>query len=291
MTGTVPLDQSYSECIAITKERARNFHFAFSNLPPERYRGICALYAFTRTADDLSDDEPDPVKALANSKAWREAFDKALAGDTSAHAILPAVADTFSRYKIPPVYMHELITGTEMDARQNRYPRWQDTYLYCYRVASVIGIMTVHVFGFTDPRAVQFAEHTGIAFQMTNILRDLVEDAGRNRIYLPVEDLQSHGVSEAEMLAGKDTPALRKLVRTETERAKEYYKAGRELLPLIVPESRDGLGSLVAIYQRLLEEIERREYDVFSSRVSLSTAEKMRLAAGIAWRKFLRLGS
>ncbi|HEY3319729.1 MAG TPA: phytoene/squalene synthase family protein [Planctomycetota bacterium] len=290
-TTASALKLSYDACIEITKERARNFHFAFRNLPPERYKGICALYAFTRTADDLSDDEPDPVKALANSKAWREAFDRALAGDTSGHVIMPAIADTFARYKIPPVYMHELITGTEMDARQSRYEKWQDTYLYCYRVASVIGMMTIHVFGFSDPRAVQLAEHTGIAFQMTNILRDIVEDAGRDRIYLPLEDLSKHNVSEAELLAGKLTPALRELVRFETLRAREYYAAGRELLPLILPESRDGLGSLVAIYQRLLEEIERRDYDVFSSRVSLSTAEKMRLAASIAWKSFLRFGS
>jgi 15-cis-phytoene synthase len=295
-TTTLSLEDSYARCVDVTKDRARNFHFAFSVLPAERYKGICALYAFTRTADDLSDDEADPAKALAAARVWREAFDKALAGDFGAgdspacaailtperRALLPAVADTMYRCNIPPPYMHDLILGTEMDARQSRYEKWDDTYVYCYRVASVIGMMTIHVFGFSDPTAIPLAERTGIAFQMTNILRDLTEDAGRGRIYLPLEDLHAHGISEAELLAGKDSPTARKLVKFEVERAKTYYAAGRELVPLIAAESRDALGSLVAIYQRLLEEIERRDYDVFSSRVSLSKAEKLKLAAGFA---------
>lgn len=289
--SSTSLDESYAQCIDVTAKQARNFHFAFSILPKERYKGICALYAFTRTADDLSDDESDPKKALENSRAWRQAFDKALAGDTSAHPIMPAVADTFARYKIPAVYMHELLTGTEMDSHKNRYEKWDDTYLYCYRVASVIGMMTIHVFGYTHPRAIELAEQTGIAFQMTNILRDIVEDSGRNRIYLPMEDLRRHLISEEIMLAAKDTPQLRELIKFEVERAKKYYAAGRELLPLIEPESRDALGSLVAIYQRLLDEIERRRYDVFTERVSLSKAEKLSLAAGLAWKRFLGFGS
>jgi len=285
------VEESFARCVEVTRERARNFHFAFSVLPKPRYQGICALYAFSRLADDMSDDESDPQKALASSRAWRAAFDRALAGDPSGHAILPAVAETMRRYEIPPAYMHELIAGTEMDAHTRRYEKWDDTYLYCYRVASVIGMMTIHVFGFTDPRAIPLAEKTGIAFQLTNILRDLGEDAGRDRIYLPLEDLRAQGVPESELLAAKDTPAIRRLVEAEVERARLYYQSGRELVPLIVPESRDALGSLVAIYQRLLEEIARRGFDVLSERVTLSNAEKLRLAAGVAWKQFLRLGS
>ena len=291
MSIPVSLDESYALCDKITAERARNFHFAFSVLPKERYRAICALYAFTRTADDLSDDESDPAKALENARQWRGTFDAALAGDVSRHAIMPALADTFKRYNIPPEYMHDLITGTEMDARQNRYETWADTYVYCYRVASVIGMMTIHVFGFDDPRAMPLAEKMGIAFQMTNILRDIKEDSERNRIYLPLEDLKSHGISEAQMLECKDSPALRALVKFETDRAWQHYEDAQPLIPMIYEESRDALGSLVAIYKRLLEEIKRREYDVFSKRVSLSTAEKLSLAAGMAWKKFLKIGS
>ncbi len=283
----VSLDESYMQCVNVTKERAANFHFAFKVLPEPRYRGICALYAFSRLADDISDDEADLEKARENTRAWRAMFDKALVGDTSAHPILPAVADTMRRYTIPPVYMHELLAGTEMDSDKNRYEKWDDTYLYCYRVASVIGMMTIHVFGFTGEQAIPLAEKTGIAFQMTNILRDLAEDAGRNRIYLPLEDLRALNVSEEELIASKDSPKLRALVKFELERTKKFYEAGRELVPLIVPESRNALGSLVAIYQRLLLEIERREYDVWTERVSLSTAEKLKLAAGFAWKQFL----
>jgi len=287
--------------VAVTRERAANFHFAFSVLPEARYRGICALYAFSRIADDISDEEGTAEKALAGSQKWRQAFDDALKGEFPAldlfpagameHKILPAVADTMQRYSIPPLYMHELITGTEMDARQRRYEKWDDTYLYCYRVASVIGMITIHVFGFKGENAIKLAEQTGIAFQMTNILRDIVEDAGRDRIYLPLDDLRAMSIPESEVLAGKDTPALRKLIKFEVERSKPYYAAGRELLPLIEEESRPALGALVAIYQRLLEEIERRDFDVFSERVSLSKAEKLKLAAGFAWQKFLRIGS
>src|ERR1043165_1288395 len=285
------LDDSYALCDKITAERARNFHFAFSVLPKERYRSSCAFYAFTRTADDLSDDEAHPEKALENARQWRETFDAALAGDTSRHPIMPAVADTFHRFQIPPVYMQELITGTEMDARQNRYAAWADTYLYCYRVASVIGMMTIHVFGFEDSRAIALSEKMGIAFQMTNILRDIKEDAQRNRIYLPLEDLKAHGISEAEFLRCENSRAMRKLIEFETARAWAHYEEAQPMIAMTHTESRDAMGSLVAIYKRLLEEIKRRDYDVFSKRVSLSSAEKLSLAAGMAWKKFLKFGS
>jgi 15-cis-phytoene synthase len=306
-TTGMTLEQSYERCVAVTRERAANFHHAFTILPQPRYRGICALYAFTRMADDISDDEPDPAKALANSAAWRAAFDRAMAGDFDAPlgietrgangealaeaAILPAVADTMKTYRIPVEYMHELITGTEMDGRQSRYENWDDTYLYCYRVASVIGMMTIHVFGFSDPKAVALAEKTGIAFQMTNILRDLTEDAQRNRIYLPLEDLRRFNVAEEELLAGKDSPKLRELVHFETDRAMEFYKAAPELVPLILDESRDAMSTLVGIYQRLLKKIEARKYDVFSERVSLSKGEKAALVAEFAWKKIRNFGN
>jgi len=284
------LDASYRNCIEITRERARNFHYALKMLPQERYKSMCALYAFARVADDLSDDEPDPVKSLANTQGWRAAFDKALAGDCGEDRVLPAVSDTVKRYEIPPQYLYDLLAGTEMDASVKRFPVWADTYLYCYRVASVVGMMTVRVFGFTGDtaRAMELAERTGIAFQMTNIIRDMKEDAGRDRIYLPQEDLARFGVGEAEVLAAKDAPAYRKLLEFEGRRAQEYYAAADELIPMILPESRPAMEALVAIYRRLLEEIERRGYDVFTKRVSLSTAEKLKLAGRFALKSWLK---
>lgn len=288
--GAVSLEASYARCIEVARERAKNFHFAFRILPEDRYRGICALYAFARLADDYSDEESDPAKALENARRWRADFDRALTGDSGGHEILPAVVETVQRYKIAPVYFHELIAGTEMDAAIKRYATWDETYRYCYRVASVIGIMTIHVFGFQDVggRALKLAEETGIAFQMTNILRDIKEDARRDRIYLPLEDLAKCGVAEADVLAGKDSPAFRDLIRMEAGRAATYYRSGEELTPMIDGAGRPALEALVKIYRRLLEEIERRDYDVLSKRVSLSKAVKLRLAGGAALKSLLK---
>jgi 15-cis-phytoene synthase len=288
-TGSaLSLEDSYAQCVEITKTRAKNFHFAFQVLPPLPYKGICALYAFARRADDYSDDEKDTARALANAKRFREAFDRALDGDASGDPVLPAVAETVRRCRIPREYFHELIAGTEMDATVRRYATWDESYKYCYRVASVVGLMTIHVFGFSDPAALPLAERTGIAFQLTNILRDIKEDAGRDRIYLPQEDLKRHQVTEEDVQAGRDSPAFRALVRFEVERAREYYRAGDELLPLIHSECRPALAALVTIYGRLLEEIARRDYDVLSKRVSLSVAEKIRLAGRFAVGTWLK---
>jgi len=284
----ISLDDSYTRCIEVTRERAQNFHFAFQVLPKEPYRAICALYAFARMADDYSDDEKDPNAALAKAREWRDVFDRAVAGDTSGHAIMPAVADTVKRCRIPTEYFHELVAGTEMDASIQRYQTWDDAYKYCYCVASVIGLMTIHVFGFEGAEAIPLAEKTGIAFQLTNILRDIKEDSERQRIYLPLEDLARHNVSEEDLLAGRDSAAFRDLVRFEVERAQGYYQAGDELLPLIHAECRPALAALVSIYGRLLDEIARRDYDVLSKRVSLSAGEKLRLAGRLVAQTWLK---
>lgn len=284
----MPLEDSYARCIEVTRERAQNFHFAFQVLPKVQYRGICALYAFARLADDYSDDEADPQAALAKAREWRAVFDRAVAGDPSGHAVMPAVADTVKRCKIPAEYFHELIAGTEMDATILRYKTWDDSYRYCYRVASVIGLMTIHVFGFKCQEAIPLAEKTGIAFQLTNILRDIKEDADRGRIYLPLEDLARHAVKEEDLMAGLDTPAFRALVKFEVDRAKEYYQAGDDLLPMIHAECRPALAALVSIYGRLLDEMEHRDYDVLSRRVSLSAAEKLRLAGRLVAQTWLK---
>jgi len=285
----VPLKESYARCVAVTRERAGNFHFAFQVLPEERYRGICALYAFARLADDYSDDEADSQRALASTQAWRTAFDRAMAGDCGDNPYLPAVVDTVRRFKIDPKYCHELLDGTAMDATVKRYETWDQTYLYCYRVASVVGLMTIHVFGFRDEsgKALKLAEETGIAFQMTNILRDIKEDAGRDRIYLPLADLAQFNVSEAVLLAGQDSPAFRELIRFEVERAKTYYTAAEQLTPMIEGAGRPALEALVKIYRRLLEEIERRGYDVLSERVALSGLEKAKLAGGAVLKAWI----
>lgn len=295
----VSLESSYERCVQLAKEKAKHFHYGFKLLSDQdRYRGICALYAFARLADDFSDDEEDAERALASAQRWRDAFDRAMGGEPDQDPVLPAVVDTVRKYKIPVEYFHELIDGTAMDATIKTYATWEDTYKYCYRVASVIGMMTIHVFGFGEPEAGEgeevtgacdLAERTGIAFQLTNILRDISEDAERGRIYLPLEDLARFDVPKSQLLAANDSPAFRALVKFEVERAKEYYKSAPELVPLMDRGSRRALEVLVTIYRRLLEEIERRDYDVLSERVSLSTAEKARLAGGAAIKTLLKL--
>ncbi len=290
VTEMESLSQSYAHCVALSKKEAKHFHYGFQLLADkDRYQSICALYAFARLADDFSDDDDDAERALENAREWRRAFDRAMDGDPSAHLIMPAVVDSVRKYKIPVKYFHELMTGTEMDARQNRYTTWEDSYGYCYRVASVIGLMTIHVFGFEDPqhetgsgegRACELAEKTGIAFQMTNIVRDIKEDAERDRIYLPLEDLKRFGITEDQLLAGKHTPEIRELVKFEVERAHTYYEAAPELVPMIHKGSRRALSMMVKVYQGLLKEIERRDYDVLTERVSLSKAQKLALAGG-----------
>jgi phytoene synthase len=277
------LDASFKECIRITREQAKNFDYAFRLLPKERYRGICSLYAFARLADDYSDDEADPARAVEKAREWQSFLERALNGDPSGHAIFPALADTVERFSVNPAWLHELVEGTVMDASINRYQTWDETYLYCYRVASVVGMMAICVFGFkddpADPRALKLAEHTGIAFQLTNICRDVREDAARGRIYLPLEDLARFGLTESQYLNCEDSPAFRDLIKFQLERAKTYYEAGVALEPLMLPgSSRTALRGLVRVYRGLLDKIERLECDVLSQRVSLTKFEKLTLA-------------
>lgn len=288
--GSTALDASYAHCVAVTKEQAKNFHWAFERLPPEPYRGICAMYAFARLADDYSDDESDPQRALENAQAMHRDLDRALAGDLPDGPLWPAVAETVKRCRIDPKYLHELIRGTELDAAQKRCATWDETRNYCYLVASVIGIMTIHVFGFTDEngQALKLAEETGIAFQMTNILRDIKEDAARGRIYLPLEDLARFGVSEDEVLAAKDGAKMRALVKFEYERARACYEAAPRLVPMIDAPCRPALEALVEIYRRLLEKIPEREYDVLSERIGLSKLEKISVAGRFALKSALK---
>lgn len=286
----VSLSDSYDRCIEIAKTRAANFYRAFEILPSENHRGICALYAFARLADDYSDDETDPDKALANAQRLRKDLERALAGTPNGHPALPAVVDTVHKFKIDPKYLYQLLDGTAMDASKHRFETWQETYDYCYHVASVVGIMTIHVFGFRDPDgdALHLAEETGIAFQLTNILRDIKEDSERGRIYLPLEDLRRFNVPEEDVLACKLSPQLRQLIAFEVDRARAYYQSGKKLVPLIDKECRPAYEVLVEIYHALLEKFPKKNYDVLSGRISLSFVEKARLASKYAAKMIMK---
>jgi squalene synthase HpnC/squalene synthase HpnD len=272
ITGDV--GQSYAECRRVARSAASNFYYAFFMLPQAKRDALCALYAFMRLVDDVSDTvggEADKQRGLAR---WRAALDAAVAGDVSGHPILPAFADTIDRFRIPPRYFHDLISGAEMDLTVGKYATFERLREYCYRVAGTVGLTCLHVFGFDDPHAPDLAEKLGIAFQLTNILRDVPKDYEMGRVYLPQEDLDRFGVRLEELERGPLTPALRELFAFEAGRAWGYYREGVELIPRVRPDARAALWALVRIYSGLLRRIEACGCDVFSERVRLSTPEK-----------------
>ena len=220
----------------------------------------------------------DETSELALKRAalsrWRALLDECVAGDTAGHVILPAFADAIQRYRIPSRYFHDLISGAEMDLLETSYATFESLQEYCYRVAGTVGLTCLHVFGFQDPHAPELAERLGIAFQLTNILRDIRSDLAMGRVYIPAEDLRRFGCTVAELERGVVTPAVRELLRFEAERAWQFYREGVRLIGKVDADSRAALWALARIYSSLLARIEERDFDVFSARVRLSTAEK-----------------
>jgi 15-cis-phytoene synthase len=265
------LEDSYAYCRRVARTRARNFYYSFVLLSREQRNAMCAIYAFMRHADDLS-DEPGANRAAIEQ--WRGALDQALAGRCDAHPLLPAFHDTVTRYRIPPRYFHEMMDGMASDLEPRCLATFDELYRYCYQVASTAGLTTIHILGFDSKEALPLAEKCGIAFQLTNILRDIREDAQRGRIYLPAEDLARFRVTEEDIRGGLRTPEFIDLMDFEAVRARQYYKESQPLLGLVHPSSRASLGALISIYSRLLDRIERCNYDVFTQRISLPAWEK-----------------
>ena len=279
---------AYAACRAIARTKAKNFYYAFVALPASKRDAICAVYAFMRQADDLSDDESLPVAERRIAlDGWVGEWHQALAGNPTNDPVFVALLDAQRRFAIPPQLLDQLIQGTATDlepssvhaGRFAAYATFADLYRYCYLVASVVGLVCIRIFGYLDSRAEKLAEETGIAFQLTNILRDVREDAQRGRLYLPLEDLERCGVTAASMTAissGQQlTPEQRRVLAIQAERAGEFYKSADALLPLISPDSRAALWVLVTIYHRLLRHIEQRNFDVFSARIGVPAYEKL----------------
>ena len=300
MTQAITLDEAYAICRGIAKREAKNFYYAFVALPEPRRNAICAIYAFMRRADDLADDESisrdQRRRNLEQWRAeWRSAADSGITGDP----VFIAVRDATERYSIPRCLLDELIAGTTSDLKANAgdapdtYATFDDLYRYCYLVASVVGLVCIRIFGYTDPAAERLAEETGVAFQLTNILRDVAEDAERGRVYLPLEDLAAHNVTLESILHranGAPSADERALLADIGKRAESYYTSAEKLLPLIDRESRPALWVLVSIYHSLLRRIERAGYDVFSKRARVPTVQKVSiLGAGMARMTLARL--
>ncbi len=260
---------SYAHCRRVARTRARNFYYSFLLLSRPRKDAMCAIYAYMRFCDDLSDEAGGSRAAI---ERWRAELDEALAGRLPANPLWPAFRDAVTRYAIPPLYFHQMIDGVSSDLEPRRVATFDELYQYCYKVASVVGLTIIHIFGFESPRALELAEKCGIAFQLTNILRDVREDAGLGRVYLPAEDLARFGVDPAHL---QHDQRFIELMRFEAARARSYYDQSWPLLDLVQRGSRASLWALMSIYSRLLERIERSNYDVLDRRISLPAWEKL----------------
>jgi phytoene synthase len=294
--GSVSLAEAYSICRGIARREAKNFYYAFRVLPKAKSDAMCAVYAFMRRADDIADEESMGLEQRRVAMAeWLGAWRTARAGGATSDPVFLALNDTQQRFGIPDTLLEELVQGTTMDLEEELpgvtrvtlpsgatlqvYESFEDLYRYCYLVASVVGMVCIRIFGYSDPAAEKLAERTGIAFQLTNILRDVKEDAERGRIYLPQRLLAEFGATPEDVLALAGGTALRAkdraMLSALSVQAWQYYKAGWELLPLIEQDSQAALWVMVEIYSRLLREIDARHGDVFSKRVSVPSTRKM----------------
>lgn len=278
MRAEVTASYEYSRRVA--RARAKNFYYSFVLLRKEQRDAMCSIYAFMRYCDDLSDETE--TTTLATMNQWRNDLDRALAGDFPDHPVWPAFHDAVSRFRIPHQYFHDMIDGVSSDLSPQPMATFDDLYRYCYRVASVVGLTIVHIFGFDDPKALVLAEKCGIAFQLTNILRDVDEDVRMGRMYLPAEDLARFGVSPAKVAYSS---GFVEMMRFEAQRAKRYYEESMPLIKMVHRESRASLWALIQIYYRLLARIEAKQFRVLDQRIRLSTAEKMWLVVEAGTRK------
>ena len=265
------LVQSYAYCREVARKRARNFYYSFVLLPPAEKNAMCAIYAFMRYCDDLS-DEPGATRSAMDR--WRAALDSAMAGNPEQNPLWPAFLDTVTRYRIPHEYFHQMIDGVASDLEPRTFETFDELYWYCYHVASVVGLTTIHIFGFKSPDALPLAEKCGIAFQLTNILRDVREDALLGRIYLPGEDLRRFDVDPDDLKGGRRTEQFGLLMEFEAERARRYYRESASLLDLVNESARPSLWALVTIYSQLLDRVAESRYDVLGRRISLSGIDK-----------------
>ena len=292
LAANADIQDSYAACHQIARSAHSSFYPAFFLLPKAKRDGIVALYAFMRLIDDVADDSGHLITKQRNLAHWRAALDEAVTGESQAfdgtaarplpenvlpgeHEVLPALVDTMRRYKMPARYLHDQISGAEMDLTIKSYPTFDRLREYCYRVAGTVGLTCTHIFGFKDPRALDLAERLGLAFQLTNIIRDVHEDYLLGRAYIPDEDLVRYNVSPEDFGRSEATLGVRELLRFEAERAWQCYEEGAELLDLIDADSRGALWLLVHTYSALLARIESLDFGVFGDRVRLSKPEKM----------------
>jgi 15-cis-phytoene synthase len=270
----VSLAQSYAYCEEMAKREAGNFYHAFRILPASERSSMCALYAFLRIADDLSDDADDLGVKRQLLSDWRRRFLDALAG-TPTHPLHVALVEAIHKHDIPVEYLLAVLDGVEMDLEPVCYQDFDQLRQYCYRVASAVGLACIHIWGFSGDRATEYAENAGIAFQLTNILRDLGEDANRGRVYLPRDEMLRFGYSEEDLRRRVRDKRFEALMRFQADRAHRYYEESAPLAALLAKPGRAVFQVMARTYRGLLRAMERRRFDVFSRRVSLSSWHKV----------------
>ena len=272
------LEQAYEDCRRITRREAKNFYYAFLTLPQAQRRAIYVAYTFCRYCDDSVDAKRSVDQKLVMLSDLRTKLDQCYHGHADDLVFL-GLADVAEKYDIPQEYFQEVLSGVESDLVKNRYQSFEELRQYCYQVASAVGLICIHIFGFSAPRAKDHAVDLGLAMQLTNIARDVKEDLEIDRVYLPQDELARFGYSEAELLAGVVNEPFIELMRFQAQRARGYFDSGFQLLPYLSHRSRACPAVLGQLYSRVLDGIEDVEYDVLHHRVSLSTAEKVRVTA------------
>jgi len=290
---TISLDESYAWCQALSRRTAGNFYPSFLSLPADRYRDMCAIYAFMRVSDDLGDDADMPIARRSELLSdWRTSLQRALSEDCYEHPAFPALASVVCRYEIPQEYLFAVIAGVEADLEPTGFDTFDDLAHYCYRVAGVVGLCCIHIWGFHGDEAKERAVDCGTAFQLTNILRDLGEDAQMGRVYLPREDLERFGYTADDIVGQRRNERFDRLMRFEVERARGYYRRAAQLFENLEPPGRPIYAAMLQTYGGLLDEIERRRYDVYTRRIALPKWRKFSILLNAVVRhRFLKQGA
>ena len=287
------IEKAYKYCESVTKSHAKSFYFAAKFLPKQKQKAVYPIYAFCRHVDDEIDEigDGDEEKAVETVKKWKTQLENLYKGNENSalgtqHSALVFTAweDLLKTYKIPQNLPLELIQGVLMDTKIKRYETFDELYIYCYRVASTVGLMSSEILGYSDKKALEYAEAMGIGMQLTNILRDIKEDAAMNRIYLPQEDLKKFSVSEEQIFENKFDKNFEQLMKFQIERARHFYQKGEQGIPLLEKDSRFTVLLASRIYAKILDEIEKQNYDVFRKRAHTTKRQKF-ISIPKIWRE------
>jgi 15-cis-phytoene synthase len=269
-------------CQTKAAQSGSSFYYSFLFLPQERRRAITALYAFCREVDDVVDECSDAEVARMKLAWWRNELAAAFHGAPQ-HPVARALAEIAPRYNLSEARLNEIVDGMEMDLRHNRYADFEALKLYCHRVASVVGLLSAEIFGYQDRGTLEYAANLGMAFQLTNIIRDVGEDARRDRIYLPLDEIACHGVGVPDILQARQTDSFRRLMEFQIERALGYYRSAFDKLPAIDRRAQRAGIIMAAIYQATLDEIRRDGCRVLTQRITLTPVRKL----WIAWKTWI----